>query len=234
MSDHRNELNRIRQIYTSQYSAIHRNLHDPWHPLNPVSLYYRQSQERAINEVITRNALPMEELKILDVGCGAGNLLRYLNYAGASPTALYGIDLIDERLHVALQKGPATAGLQVADAAHLPYQRAYFDLVCQFTVFSSIFDHELRVEVAAEMVRVLKSGGWILWYDLKRGKNQTVEGIDLAEIRLLFTNCRIVHIKPLHPIFASRIAPISQFLCEILERIPAFPKSHYLIALTAP
>ena len=47
----------------------------------------------------------------------------------------------------------------------LDFRTDSFDFVFQSTVFTSILDSEVRKEVAGEMLRVLKPGGVILWYD---------------------------------------------------------------------
>ena len=40
-----------------------------------------------------------------------------------------------------------------------------FDLLLQSPVFTSILDQAMKERVAAEMMRVSKPGGLILWYD---------------------------------------------------------------------
>lgn len=42
---------------------------------------------------------------------------------------------------------------------------ATFDLVLQSTVFISILNHEMRQQVASEMMRIMKPDGITTWYD---------------------------------------------------------------------
>ena len=81
-------------------------------------------------------------------------------------------------------------GPRVANAAGdaLPFADASFDLVMQNVVFSSITDAALRARVAAEMLRVLRPGGHVLWYDAERSRNRDPHFTDVpqAELRSLF------------------------------------------------
>jgi len=65
------------------------------------------------------------------------------------------------------------------DASRLPFKDGSFDIVMQFTVFTSILDREVKKAVATEMLRVLKADGIILWYDyhMNNPKNPDVKGI---------------------------------------------------------
>ncbi len=63
----------------------------------------------------------------------------------------------------------------------------------QFVVFSSILDSDVRKAVAAEMLRVLRPGGLVLWYDFHRDnpRNPDVTGIRKSEVERLFPGCSI-------------------------------------------
>jgi len=67
----------------------------------------------------------------------------------------------------------------------LIWEDASFDVVTQFTVFSSILDPDLKEQVAQEMIRVTKPGGYILWFDffVNNPFNHDVRGIGKREIR---------------------------------------------------
>jgi hypothetical protein len=49
----------------------------------------------------------------------------------------------------------------------------------QFTVFTSILDKDMKRNIAAEMLRVLKPKGVIIWYDyfVNNPKNSDVRGV---------------------------------------------------------
>jgi hypothetical protein len=80
------------------------------------------------------------------------------------------------------------------------------------------------------MVRVLKPGGVVLWYDFRfnNPRNLEVRGIEAAEIRSLFPECSVDLKKvTLAPPLARRVVPISWTSAELLEKLP-FLRTHYL------
>jgi ubiquinone/menaquinone biosynthesis C-methylase UbiE len=58
---------------------------------------------------------------------------------GARPENLYGIDLLDERIEEAKRLSP-NIDFRCGNAEELPYEDGLFDIVIQFTVFTSILD----------------------------------------------------------------------------------------------
>ena len=172
----------------------------------------------------------LQSKSILEVGCGTGQWLRDFVKWGARPDKLAGIDLLADRLSTAQQLCPQGVRIQCANAAQLPFADNVFDLVFQSTVFTSILDSELRHRVAAEMMRVLKRDGVIVWYDyhLNNPWNQDVRGVKRREIYKLFSDCT-VDLKriTLLPAVARTLAPYSYFSCYLLEKVPLLC-SHYL------
>jgi hypothetical protein len=63
-----NEIDRLRHMYATQYNPDPQDRNYIWHPLNPVSIYYRQAQERAIADLFRRNELSLSKLHVLDMG----------------------------------------------------------------------------------------------------------------------------------------------------------------------
>jgi ubiquinone/menaquinone biosynthesis C-methylase UbiE len=115
-------------------------------------------------------------MRILDVGCGRGEILLHCARLGADA---YGIDyapvamnlsrkliarLVDENLDVQI-------GLAQADAKKLPFPDTYFDRVLMFDVVEHLHPWELD-EALVEVRRVLKNDGQFVahtapnvWYD---------------------------------------------------------------------
>jgi SAM-dependent methyltransferase len=94
------------------------------------------------------------EHSILDVGCGAGNILARL--PGERRT---GLDLSRYMIERARQRLGGRVQLLLGDAEQLPFPDASFERV----IASSLFSHVLHPErVAAELKRVLKPGGRIV------------------------------------------------------------------------
>ena len=104
-----------------------------------------------------------------------------------------------------------------------------FDLVTQFTVFTSILDPALKRAIAREMLRVLRPTGAILWFDFRVGnpRNSQVRGVPAAEIRSLFAGCRIDLVPVLlAPPLARLVAGWSRPLAELLHAVPLL-RTHY-------
>lgn len=225
------DIQRIQQVYSTTYRPDPQDRSYIWNPRNPVSVYYRQAQERALVALFDDFDLPLDTLAVLDVGCGGGGFLRFLASLGAPPHNLHGLDLMPHRIEQARSLCPPGVDLRAGDAQSLPYPDAHFDLVSQLTVFSSVFDPQIRAKIAGEMRRVLKPGGYVLWYDMRVGNTKTTRGVEAAEIRLLFPGCRRLALRPLHPPRAAQIARRSWLLAELWDRVPGPKKTHYLALL---
>jgi ubiquinone/menaquinone biosynthesis C-methylase UbiE len=178
--------------------------------------------------LLRASLFPLSGRRIADVGCGDGTWLLEFVQWGADPTGLCGIDLSAERIERARRRIPQ-ADLHVGGASKLPWPDESFDLVSQFTVFTSILDPALKRAVAAEMLRVLKPGGAILWFDFRVNNpaNQHVRGVPAREIRSLFAGCEIELASALlAPPLGRLIAGWSWPLAELLYALP-FLRTHY-------
>ncbi len=201
-------------------------------PLAPGDLFMHQQRKRAILSLLAREGFfPLDGKRILEVGCGSGRVLREFLSLGASHTSLAGVELQNWRLLDARTFTPQLPLIN-ADGSRLPFEDASFDLVLQFTVFSSILDDDTRRRAAAEMLRVLRPDGLALWYDFRFNPiNPNTRGISPAEIRGLFPNCRYTFQRlTLAPPLARLIAPYSPVTCDLLERLRIL-NSHYLAAI---
>jgi ubiquinone/menaquinone biosynthesis C-methylase UbiE len=197
---------------------------------NAGNLHAVHSRERALMSLLRRNGLTnLSDVSLLDIGCGSGGeLLRWIGY-GVKPENCAGVDLMPDRVAAAQSRLPGSVRLQQADASRLDHPDACYDIVTQFTVFSSILDDGLKRAIALEMRRVLKSTGCIIWYDFWfNPKNKQTRGIRMAEIRSLFPGCKLQGKRvTLAPPIARRIAPLSSTLADMLEWLPL--KTHWLV-----
>ncbi len=64
------------------------------------------------------------------------------------------------------------------------------DLVFQFVMFSSILNEPTKAQIAREMVRVLKPGGFVVWYDFFRDNpwSRDVRGVRKKKFCSCFRN----------------------------------------------
>jgi len=215
---------------SAEYERRARELPDDFYSLSrPANLLMHEQTVRGCIRMLQRGALfPLGGRRILDIGCGYGGWLLEFVQWGADPSALCGIDLSAERLESARRRLPQ-ADLRAGSASSLPWPSESFDLVSQFTVFTSILDPGLKRAVAAEMLRVLKPGGGILWFDFRfnNPRNSQVRGIRAAEIGSLFEGCK-VELAPalLAPPLSRLVAKFSLTLAEALHAA-SFLRTHY-------
>ena len=110
---------------------------------------------RRFIDPLVANAANGRRIEILDCGCGTGHNLTMLRKYGRA----YGIDLTWAGLQYARKKGERKVARATVGA--LPVPDARFDLVTSFDVLYGL-PEEVEHAAIAEMVRVLKPGGWAI------------------------------------------------------------------------
>jgi ubiquinone/menaquinone biosynthesis C-methylase UbiE len=113
-----------------------------------------------------------KSMKVLDIGCGTGT---HLEIYKRSRCELYGIDTSPSMLEIARNRLGEDAHLSLDDATHMPFEDRTFDLVLTTLVLHEM-DQSTRLATIAEMKRVLKTGGRILWIDFHAGKARFPKG----------------------------------------------------------
>jgi SAM-dependent methyltransferase len=199
---------------------------------NPSNLFILNSRERACLRAIRwQGAEPLCDKHILEMGCGGGKVLLECLQWGAEPEQIYGVDLLKDRILDARLLLPHSHFFN-ADCQNLPFRDMLFDLVLQFTAFSSVLNGQVKRNMASEMLRVLKPDGLILWYDFWTNPfNKQTKGIRKPEIRRLFPDCRYAFRRiTLAPPLARRIVPVSWLFAMFLEKLWIF-NTHYLVGI---
>ncbi len=102
-----------------------------------------------------------EQGRVLEVGCGAANLLYAVQ--GKRPSYwLTGIDLsLDALKRARAKSGGESVDFVAADAASLPIEDASFDIVYAIDLIEHVPDHKAALD---EMIRVLKKDGYLHLY----------------------------------------------------------------------
>ena len=225
------ESERIAEVYGA-YAADDRGRRD-WSHRNPGNGRIIGKFYASLDAELERTGLtPGAGRRLLDVGCGQGDLLARLRDRGAPAGSLIGVDLLPERIAA----GTARFGdldLQVADARELPLADAAVDVVVLSTVFSSILDPDIRSRVARECLRVLRPGGAVLCYDARtpNPRNDAVHAIGRAELRRLFPGCAVeTRSLTLIPPLARRLGPATDALYGPLSAAP-FLRTHLLATI---
>jgi SAM-dependent methyltransferase len=180
------EVERIRHAY----DAYERNpqVRRRWDRANPGNRAIHGERAIAVRTILDKAALlPLGGRRILDVGCGSGQVLAGMTTLGAEPECLHGVDLRSEEIAIARQLH-ADMSWHCGNAERLDFASSSFALVLAFTVFSSVLDDGMARNLAAEIGRVLEEDGAVLWYDFRTAipYNKEVRGMPLARVRALF------------------------------------------------
>jgi SAM-dependent methyltransferase len=197
---------------------------------NPGHLFTVQQLERVLVGRLADARPRLDSDRILEVGCGNGYWLRQLATWGATPDRLTGVDLLAGRIAEARRLCPPDVTLLCGSAAAIDSPDAQFDVILQFTTFTSIQSVQLKQAIAAEMRRLLAPDGLIIWYDFFRNnpRNPDVRGVDRVELQALFPDCVVdARRVTLAPPIARAVAPISWTLCQLLHALPLL-RTHYL------
>lgn len=197
-------------------------------------------RDRQLGQALRRSlAVPLDAAEILDVGCGEGGMLAWLQEAGARSEHLNGIDLLPTRIERA-REGYPDFNFRVANAEEIPFASGRFDLLIVMTVFSSILSQRMAENVAAEMTRVLRPGGLILWYDMRYPNpwNPNIRAMTRLRVASLFpTFTPVLHSATLIPQIVRVLGRVSETglsaLYPWLTKLPPL-RSHYLGILRAP
>jgi len=220
------ELDRLREAYDRRQADRRiRNRDDAG---DPAHRFLLETRERDVLALLEQAGLVPAGLEVLDVGCGSGGWLAWLRERGGRPDALHGVEVLSARAEAARERNPGV-DIRQGSAEALPFSDASMDLVSQFTVFSSILDQSVRRRVAAEMWRVVRPGGSVLWYDfLFNPMNRDTRGVSRAELRALFPAARaVIHRVTLAPPLARLLVPRWPAAARGLETLP-FCRTHLL------
>jgi ubiquinone/menaquinone biosynthesis C-methylase UbiE len=124
-------------------------------------------------------------MRVLDIGCGTGNLLALYAEAGCEA---YGIDASPAMLEQARRRLGEEARLELGDGTGLPYPDASFDIVLITSVLHELASEQRRA-VVGEAGRMVRPEGSVLIVDYVPGlihhpKGWPTRALSLAAERL--------------------------------------------------
>lgn len=196
-----------------------------------------QERQRVMLQLLRKHGVSnLADLRMLEVGCGAGaNLLEFLRM-GCMPEHLTGIELLPERYAKARHLLPAAVHLYEGDALLADVPHASQDVVLVSTVFSSVLDAAFQQSLADALWRWVRPGGAVLWYDFtyNNPNNPDVRGVPLQRVKELFPQAAITTRRvTLAPPLARRLAPIHPALYTLFNSIPLL-RTHILCWIAKP
>jgi ubiquinone/menaquinone biosynthesis C-methylase UbiE len=102
---------------------------------------------------------------------------------------LTGVDIQKERIDEAKRRFP-NVNFVHCDAAKMQFQDETFDIVTESTMFVQLTDDNLAHSIASEMIRVTKTGGYIMLVDWRYSKpwdKKHYKGLSIRRIKDLFS-----------------------------------------------
>ncbi|MDA8226955.1 MAG: class I SAM-dependent methyltransferase [Desulfitobacterium hafniense] len=157
----------VRERYDGR--EVEYTLYDnPYSLINPVGFYgsvrIRQTFY-SIFRALRTMGIDISTEKILDVGCGKGDLTRYFAELSQSPGNIYGIDLSSYRINQARIFNP-NINYFLDDLVQPRYFRETdFGVVTAVDVFMHLGSEEEILNALQNIRAVLKDGGIFIWYD---------------------------------------------------------------------
>ena len=152
--------------------------------LGEPSYVWRSGQERRLD--LVRQYIPLEDRRVLDVGCGVGTYVRRLRELSGE---VAGIDISLDRLKTGAASAP---NLLAAVGEHLPFAPSVFDIILLNEVIEHVEDDRRTLE---ECLRVLRPGGHIVIFAPNRLYPFETHGIYLRG-RYVFGNIPLVNYLP--------------------------------------
>jgi 2-polyprenyl-3-methyl-5-hydroxy-6-metoxy-1,4-benzoquinol methylase len=143
-------------------------------------LLYRYDQplkKKAISRILSMAGVEIEEdTKILDIGCGIGDIVELLADKGACVT---GIDISKEAVRKSRERFLENPMVNIVTekVEDMKFSPNSFDLVTSITVLQHIVEEEKFSAAVQNIVRVTKSGGYILILEATHGKEINVSYI---------------------------------------------------------
>lgn len=216
------EVDRVRAAYERRDDLDRYDLAAP--DIQAIDALRRRSWSRAIRRHDVQT--------VLEVGSGVGFALGWMSNLGVR--LLVGADLIHERLVSAATLSPGVRRVE-ADGRHLPVRDASLDAVVCSTLFSSILSEAVAREVAADVSRVLRPGGIVLWFDMRwsNPQNPDVRKVARRDLERWFPGFELdVASAVLAPPVARRLHRWPRAI-SVVESFPPL-RSHLVGELTKP
>jgi len=235
----RHHLNTVRRVYQARSSQDYVDSIDAY--------YFRDVFRRDLFRLLQRWGLLtiLRTGRVLDVGCGTAWPARVLLEFGMDPARYCGVDFVEERLRTAQHLCPTMQFVE-ANGLDLPFQSDTADLLCLFQVFAAIQDADARRGLATECMRVLKTGGYLIYWDaipwhpvcmalrslaspfrtvkrdaVKRGPIE--RAVSVTDIHDAFRGIGMVEswvTTGLIRDVSKRLLPVSFIACDLAQRLP--------------
>ena len=195
-----------------------------------------QERERFLARLLRRAGFAsLDDSRVFEAGCSTGYNLRLMVQWGGRPENMAGIDLDPAAVDYCKAHAPEIR-VHAGSADRIQEPDESFDVALAFTLFSSVPDEEVSAGIARELVRIVRPGGLIVVYDMRRRSpgNQHVHPISSEDIRRWFPRApmRTTTIT-LAPPIARRAGKWAPWLYGPLATVPLL-RTHAMHVLRRP
>ncbi|MHB1413748.1 MAG: class I SAM-dependent methyltransferase, partial [Chloroflexota bacterium] len=136
--------------------------------------------------------------KVLDVGCGSGNLTLTATQRVGASGVVHGLDASPEMIAVARQKAKRLRSATIFDLGlieDLPYPEATFDVVISRLAIHHLPD-ELKLQGFEEIHRVLRPGGHFFMADFRLPTNPLLAHVTAALVGPAMSHYDVSSVPP--------------------------------------
>lgn len=220
-------IEQIKKHYELRKSEFYHKWNEKNYLFYQFAAFYR---ELLYYKILKNRFKSFENLKLLEIGAGSGYNLHFFNKIGFHLENIYANELMEDRLTQLRQNFPtiktfAGNALDIDTSYH-----QQFDVIFQSTVFSSIPDVQLRIDIAQKMLNLLKNDGIIIWYDffMYNPYNKHTTAMRKSEIKNIFKKARKISFYK-----TTLASPIARRVGRMYPFFNIFPflKTHYVCVI---
>ena len=222
------ENSRIQKIYNDRDLNISKEKYSKLNPDNLFTNFYFNSLFSSFFSKAFPGK-PLDDLKILDFGCGDGSFLVNLLYLGFNPANIYGYDVLENRISKASLVLPSSVSLTSNPKVFEQYSN--FDIIFLNLVYSSVLSDDSRIDMSKSVDSKLKENCFVIINDFRYNNplNCDVRKITCRELKLLFKDYYQVHYKTflLIPQLSRILHSLSPLFAYFVNVCCPFLRSHF-------
>jgi len=152
-----------------------------------INFIFTMGMDKKWRRKAVRECLANNPQRILDLGCGTGDLSLEIAAQTKSPIEITGVDFSRPMLDLAAEKA-RLRGLNVkyveGDASKLPFPDNYFDSIgIAFAFRNMTFNNSHAAKHISEVIRILRPGGRFIIVESSQPKNRFIKAVDHLYVR---------------------------------------------------